>query len=46
MENKEIKPRNFIQEIIDKDIETGKYNYVYTDSIIFAFILIIVLFRC
>ncbi|MCW8849957.1 MAG: glutamine--tRNA ligase/YqeY domain fusion protein [Melioribacteraceae bacterium] len=30
MENKEIKPRNFIQEIIDKDLETGKYNYVYT----------------
>ncbi len=30
MENNEIKPRNFIQEIIDKDLETGKYNYVYT----------------
>ena len=30
MENNEIKPRNFIQEIIDKDLEDGKYNYVHT----------------
>lgn len=30
MENNEIKPRNFIQEIIDKDLESKKYDYVYT----------------
>ena len=29
MENNESKPRNFIQEIIDKDLETKKYDYVY-----------------
>ena len=30
MENDEKKSRNFIQEIIDKDLEEGKYNDVYT----------------
>ncbi len=30
MENTENKSRNFIQEIIDKDLEDKKYNYVYT----------------
>ena len=30
MENNESKPRNFIQEIIDKDLETKKYDYVHT----------------
>lgn len=30
MENTEKKSRNFIQEIIDKDLEENKYNYVYT----------------
>ena len=30
MENSEKKSRNFIQEIIDKDLEDKKYNYVYT----------------
>ncbi|MCB0730721.1 MAG: glutamine--tRNA ligase/YqeY domain fusion protein [Ignavibacteriae bacterium] len=30
MENTEKKSRNFIQEIIDKDLETKKYDYVYT----------------
>jgi len=30
MENNEFKSRNFIQEIIDKDLETKKYNNVYT----------------
>ncbi len=30
MENTEKKSRNFIQEIIDKDLIDNKYNYVYT----------------
>lgn len=30
MEQQEKKSRNFIQEIIDKDLETKKYDYVYT----------------